>query len=127
MPYPEQEKKFDKEKLQRFKLANLSFLNGMSLYGSIVPEHLISCADTFECQHPCPYESGMNRYLYLDGELFSSERLKLGGGNIIVKHEVRGGEKFLEFQDYQTVHKRRSPYVGKIVKKVSYNEKFFKQ
>src|SRR5271170_3584689 len=106
---------FCKVKFSRFHLSSLSFQHSRSLFDRSVPEHSLTCTDTFECKFPCPYESGFNKYVYLDGSIFSDERLKLGEDNLIVKHELRSKDGFLKFVDYQSAHSSRcrSPYVGK--------------
>jgi hypothetical protein len=76
--------------------------------------------DTYECKYPCPYESGVNKYVYLDGLIFGDERLKLGLGNLVIKHEVRSSDAFLQFVDYQSIYNIKSKYVGKIMRRVFY-------
>jgi len=106
-----------------FYLPLLTYKHG-SPFSRIVPEHLTSCSETYFCKYPCPYESGFNKYLYLDGSIFSNERLKLGEENLVVKHEIRRGGGFLEFVDRSALYQgKASPLVGKQVKVVQYKPK----
>ena len=110
---------FSEDKLRRFLLPFLFSSRAERMFGRVVPVHLDQCSDDIECKFPCRYENGYNRYLYLDGKLFGSERLKLGSdGKLIVKHEIRTGENFLSFASFDSVYNARSPYVGKMMKKI---------
>jgi hypothetical protein len=93
-------------------------------FGKVVPEHLLSCSETFICQYPCPYESsqGFNKYLYLDGSIYSNERIKLGDENLIVKHELRSQDKYMRFVDYSEICGEMSPFVGKEMASVRFKK-----
>ena len=112
--------KFSSVKFDKFYLPDLTVQSSDSLFSRCLPEHLTTCTDTFNCVFPCPYEGGFNKYLYLNGSIFSDERMKLGPGRIIMKHEFRSSKNFLKFIDYRELFGKKSPYVGIVKKKVAY-------
>ncbi len=112
--------KFSSVKFDMFYLPDLTVQSSHSLFSKCLPEHLDRCADTYSCQFPCPYEGGFNKYIYLNGSIFSDERMKLGTGRVIVRHEFRSGKNLLKFIDYSDLFGKVSPYIGQVKRNLSY-------